>query len=941
MKKIFALLLYLVSIQAHAQDSVRTLHAADLKTSAYIHLDNVPWLFYAGRLPGERPMLSTTGWRTIPRVDFSNANTPPGWTGIGWFAIRVKADSTLAGKRLAFQINHDGASEIFLDEKLIGGYGRLGNSAREMEAMSPPRKLLPLWLPDTLPHLISIHYANHIGVFPDFIGFQPAIGYYEVNFERQERAVKRISSLLLFSGAHFILCFLFFSLFLFYPRQKLNLYFSLFVALTGMILLMTYMYSLTTSASVQYWTEIVSALCRTLLIWSGSLMLYAVGYERVPRVRMIIVSAVTLYYIVHYSIRYFDFSLWYREDYFSWVFVLFTLDGCWSAYRAIRRRTHGAWLIATGMAAVCLVYFFIWGDILGVWPQSLNSIRLLLMGAGMTIFPACFSLYLALDFARTNQLLAGEARRLEEAVRQRTEEVQRQADRLREMDAVKSRFFANISHEFKTPLALIINPAEELLRTNDPGVVKRLAGYIQRNARRLLTLINQLLDLNKLESGSMEIQAAPLELVAFIRNLVRSFEYMVMQKGLQLHFTSPEETCWVSGDADKLEKIVQNLLSNAVKFTDQGSVTVTLEKNEKGLLITVKDTGKGIAAAKLPYIFDRFYQADPSDTRFAEGTGIGLALSRELVQLMGGAMQAESIEGVSTEIRVELPYQPAVPQPVTEIQEQVIPHSIEWQLPEPTVTDAPEDSDKPLVLIIEDNDELRSFLQHSLSGAWRILTASGGQEGVGIATEEVPNLVITDLMMPGTDGYTVCRTLKNDERTSHIPILMLTAKTGTDNRVQGIQTGADAYLGKPFEHRELLALVQNLIETRRRLRERYSLHSNQEETTGSEPLPPIEKAFMDRVRQSIENHLGDVQYGTDQLAADMHLSRTQLHRKMKDLIGQAPGELIRITRLERARTLLQQRTGTVSEVAYEVGFSSPASFSASFSRHFGYPPSTV
>jgi signal transduction histidine kinase/CheY-like chemotaxis protein len=588
----------------------------------------------------------------------------------------------------------------------------------------------------------------------------------------------------------------------------------------------------------------------------------------------------------------------------------------------------------------------------------------MVMAAGELILPLCLSLYLAIDFKRTNQnltakllevetlsalalaqetekreLIIGEAKRLEEIVQLRTAELREQADKLREMDLVKSHFFTNITHEFKTPLTLIINPAKELIANNTDADVQRYTRLIINNASRLLQLINQLLDLNKLENGLMEVSRAPLDLVALTRMHILSYESLVKQKGIALHFISHWDKLWILGDRDKLDAIVINVLSNALKFTDEGKVEVILQKDPELLgdafNLIIQDTGRGISQAKIPFVFDRFYQADPSDTRSAEGTGIGLAITKELVELMGGRISITSQEGSSTQVNISMPYQPANAgsEPVLEILPAIISPNTDSHNPKII------DEEKPLVLLIEDHQELRDFVQQLLVDKYRVLIAADGNEGITLAQEQIPNLIITDLMMPHVDGYEVSATLKKDVKTSHIPIIILTAKADLDSRIQGIETGADAYLGKPFEKRELFALMENLISVRNQLREHYS----KQDLWFSDALsmPSIERDFITRVRNAVESHLNEEGYSADQLARDIGLSRTQLHRKLKDLINQSPGELIRIVRLQYAHELLQRRVATVAEVAYMVGFGSPASFSASFSRHFGFAPKTV
>ncbi|GAA4320293.1 hypothetical protein GCM10023149_19500 [Mucilaginibacter gynuensis] len=920
------------------------------------------WYFHAGELPKDsRSLLSTTGWDTIRNTSFSKLKSPPGWQGIGWFALWVKVDTNLVNKKLALRINHDGASEIFVDGRPVGGYGKVGNSAQEMEAIRAPRELIPLWFNDTRPHLIAIHYSNFFGVFPDFLGFQVWISDYTDRAKQLTSGKQLLGFVPIFAAAEIILGLLHFLLFLFYPKQKLNLYSAAFVLLVGINGIGAYLFYLTSFPTVQFWAELLTFTCKVSLMWSGVALLYILDYGRIPRWRFIALSIVSAFYLILYFLRSFAGLILPPNDYFAVVFFICVLDGLLSAYHLVKRRHKGVWLIVAGEAAVILVYFFAWGDVFGIWPYELNAMRVFVMSAGNLLLPICLSLYLALDFARTNQnlskklaeveqlsaqnlaqeaeksaLIAAEAKRLEELVQLRTAELSEKASKLQEMDAAKSRFFTNITHEFKTPLTLIINPARELL--NDPAN-KNVPGYLNlilNNANRLLQLINQLLDLSKLENGLMEVTAESFNLIALVKSHIHAYNSIIIQKGIVLKLIADMDQLWILSDKDKLDKIILNLISNAIKFTDNGRIEIFIQQKGSALSFTIRDTGQGIPTEKLPYIFSRFYQADPSDTRSAEGTGIGLAIVKELVEVLGGSVNAKSMEGLFTEINIQLPYQAAAIPPEA-LPEPASPDTLIIEDNEAALT-IPDDN-KPLILLIEDHHELRDFISQSLAPEYRVLCAQDGEEGIALALKHVPNLIITDLMMPRLDGYQVSTNLKHDERTSHIPIIILTAKADIDSRVQGIETGADAYLGKPFDKRELFAHIENLMAVRTQLRELYGRHDSWFKETSS--LPSIEQDFITRVRQAVESHLNEEGYSADQLATELSLSRTQLHRKLKALTGQAPGELIRIVRLQYAHDLLERRVATVAEVAYMIGFSSPASFSASFSRHFGFTPSKV
>ena len=947
----------------YAQQVVHEINSRNFDKLFQISLIDSLWYFHSGELPKEsQPLLNTTGWNAIQNTSFSKINQPPGWHGVGWFATWIKVDTNLVNRKLAFRINHDGASEIFVDGKPVGGYGKVGNSAAEMQAIRAPRDLIPLWFSDTHPHLLTVHYSNFFGVYPDFLGFQVWISDYDARAEKINHGKELFGFVPIFAAAAIILGLFHFLLFLFYPKQKLNLYYAAFVLLVGINSIGVYLYYFTSYPSVQYFTELLTYMCKILLMWSGLTLLYMLDYGRVPRWRLLILSAISIFYLIIYLIKFLFVFNAFSTDYFSSVFFICMIDGFWSAFHLVKRRQKDVWLIITGVVAVTSVYFFAWGDVFSLWPYELNALRVFVMSVGNLILPVCLSLYLALDFARINQdltyklaeveklsaqtlaqeaeknaLITAEAKKLEETVQLRTAELREKAKKLQEMDAVKSRFFTNISHEFKTPLTLIINPARELLNESAGDKTSNYLNLIIYNATRLLELINQLLDLSKLENGLMEIRNEPFDLIVLVKNHIRSYDTIIAQKEIVLNLVSARDELWIIGDKDKLNKIILNLISNAIKFTDKGRVEICIRQNAATLSLSVRDTGRGIPSVKLPYIFSRFYQTDPSDTRSAGGTGIGLAIVKELVHLLGGKVRAESVEGNFTEIKIQIPYKPAaVPQEIIPPLEILIPISSFEEI-DPILTAI--DDRKPLILVIEDHKELRDFMSKSLAAEYRIICAEDGEEGIEMAIKYVPNLIITDLMMPRIDGYQVCANLKQDERTSHVPIIILTAKTDIDSKIQGIETGADAYFGKPFDKRELIAQIENLMKVRNKLRELYSIHDSWFKETSM--LPSIEKTFILRVREAVATHLDQEGYNADQLAAELCLSRTQLHRKLKALTGKAPGELVRIIRLQYAYDLLKNGVGTVAEVAYKVGFSSPASFSTSFSHHFGFSPKKV
>jgi signal transduction histidine kinase/DNA-binding response OmpR family regulator/ligand-binding sensor domain-containing protein len=564
-------------------------------------------------------------------------------------------------------------------------------------------------------------------------------------------------------------------------------------------------------------------------------------------------------------------------------------------------------------------------------------------------------------------LFAGYRVRLRQVRLQQEVEMEHfEREHLAEVDRLKSRFFANLSHEFRTPLTLILGPLEKLRSKAADEESQHALGMMKRNAHQLLGLINQLLDLSKLEAGGMKLHAARANIVSVVKGIAYSFESSAGMRKIGLNVSAEQDEIQVYFDKDKLERILTNLLSNALKFTpDRGRVTVTVEQSRiqkselrglssihevgiEGVSIAVSDTGIGIPDDKLPHVFDRFYQVDDSTTRAQGGTGIGLALVKELVEMHHGTIRVTSQPGVGTEFKVTLPQGKEHLKPDEIVEEtgeeesdvfvsEAIAEETESP-PEPAATRA-NDIHKSLVLIVEDNADIREYIRDNLPASYSMMEARDGVEGIDKAREAIPDLIISDVMMPKKDGYELCRTLKNDEKTSHIPIILLTAKAASENKIEGLETGADDYLIKPFEPRELLARVKNLIDLRRRLRERFSAAVPLK--PGEIAVTPADDAFLQRVKTIVENRMADEKFSVEELAAQARMSRVQLHRKLTALTNLSASDFIRYMRLHRAMDMLKGRAATVSEIAYQVGFSDPSHFSKSFHKQFGVAPSTI
>ncbi len=547
---------------------------------------------------------------------------------------------------------------------------------------------------------------------------------------------------------------------------------------------------------------------------------------------------------------------------------------------------------------------------------------------------------------------------------------QAEALRLKEMDAVKTKLYTNITHEFRTPLTVILGMAREAF-DKPKEQVQEAFKMIIRNGQNLLNLVNQMLDLSKLESGKLALHYQQGDVVNFLKYLVESFHSLAENKGVQIHFLTDFESLTMDYDETRLQQVVFNLISNAIKFTPTGGniyVSVHLQEpivltQNRVFVLKIKDTGIGITEGSLPFIFDRFYQADDTHTREGEGTGIGLALTRELVKLMEGTISVKSQIGKGAEFEVRLPIrQLAEIKEVHELKEplriakQEIENLVSSNEPQLLVFNQNHADEKPIVLIADDNADVRAYIASCLAADYQLEVAKNGQECEEIAFETTPDLIILDVMMPFKDGFEVCKTLKSDERTSHIPIIMLTAKADIDSKLEGLERGADAYLMKPFNKEELLVRIKKLLELRQQLQQHYlSTVIN----TNAAQIPPLgvggtegvsmtpskvadsinlENAFVIKVRKTIESHLMDVDFDVEKLSHIIALSPSQVHRKLLALTGLTTINFIRYIRLAKAKELLKNSGYSINAIAYDSGFNDPAYFIRVFKHEFGVTP---
>ena len=534
-----------------------------------------------------------------------------------------------------------------------------------------------------------------------------------------------------------------------------------------------------------------------------------------------------------------------------------------------------------------------------------------------------------------------------ERLRSRMELREKESIQLKNLDEIKSRFFANITHEFRTPLTLILAPLEQLLQeVSDTQQQSRLS-LVYRNATRLLRLINELLDLAKLEAGSLSVTLTPGDLADFVERTTRVFDEEARRKlvDLRVHASLPNPYYWFDGD--KIEKILNNLLANALRYTDEnGTITVAIqsipqpESNGQPpsetlpadtVRLTVTDTGQGINKAELPRIFKRFYQANTNTDRSVGGSGIGLALVKELIDMMHGTVEVESQPGMGTTFIIDLPCRPA----------HVALASAAMGAQSDPVTDAAAGvslgEGAKRILLVEDNDDIAEYITSILSPLWQVRRASNGRQGIERAIADGPDLIISDVLMPELDGYELSRQLKANPLTSHIPILLLTAKTAPESRIEGLNAGADDYINKPFQVDELLGRIRNRLDQQQRSRQHYRTQLLREGHLPVVSHSPDDE-FMNRVYAVLEERLDDSSFGVEPMANRVGMSRMHLNRKIKAMTGMTPNELIRVVRLNRAAELLM--TGvSVSETADRVGFDTAAYFSKVFKEQYHVTPS--
>ena len=570
-----------------------------------------------------------------------------------------------------------------------------------------------------------------------------------------------------------------------------------------------------------------------------------------------------------------------------------------------------------------------------------GSLFVLLLVAGLLLV-----VYKALRTKnRLNSELSRQKAQLEEqrdTLSEQRDQLVQLSHQLEEATHAKLVFFTNISHDFRTPLTLVADPVEQLLADKTlSGDQHRLLLLVQRNVNILLRLVNQILDFRKYENGKMEYTPVPVDLLQCLENWNESFQAAARKKHIRFSFDHMPDTNYrTQADVEKLERIYFNLLSNAFKFTpENGKVTVRLFALEKEgqpfFRFTVANTGSLISAEHIRSIFDRFYKIDMHHA----GSGIGLVLVKAFVEMHGGTIQVESDEKQGTMFTVDLPSCCCTSSPDTSSMDMSSMGTSGHESPVELLEGEEEeernyDSSRMSVLVIDDNADIRSYIHGLLSAEYSVIEAANGSEGIRKAMKYVPDLIISDVMMPGIDGIECCRRLKSELQTCHIPVILLTACSLDEQRIQGYDGGADSYISKPFSSQLLLARIHNLIDSHQRLKQFFG----DRQTLAKEDICDLDKDFVEKFKALIEEKMGDSELNVEDLGREMGLSRVQLYRKIKSLTNYAPNELLRMSRLKRAASLLASSGMTVAEIAYEVGFTSPSYFTKCYKEQFGESP---
>lgn len=948
----------------YAQPPVTAFQLTDLPTEGV--LVNQGWRFHPGDDPGwAKPDVDDSQWESIDPTKDINDLPQVQRAGISWLRLRITTGPNLPP--VMTYMFQSVASEVYLDGRLLYQFGTISTHPDRVRAYNP-YAAFSLPLRPATQHVIAMRIAYQPGIDygKSYLGRLPSVVRFNFFPAAEIPAIPifNIESIYLDTfkiGICFILLVLHLSLFIAYRQQPANLYAAV------MYLLMLVQFVLRAAYDLVHSVEARMVLHYFTLLppWTTGLMVlifYSVFNLRKGWLFWLVMGGIGM-------------ALFPIPAEYNWVAVLFSyyipIELLRISVMAIKRKLLGARIVTIGVLCYIIMNILNYLIVITYKLPVLGNEWLfhLIFNLSFLCIPLALSLRLSLehgwvsrqlslkleeveDLSARNlahqqyrqQVLSQQNEQLEHQVEERTKELRQQASRLQELDEVKSRFVTNLTHEFRTPLSLIISPVAKLLES--PSLSHEVQGTLKtvdRNARHLLNQINQLLDIARIEDGRMNVVLQPVRLEQLTAQFVDLFRSAAEANQISILFRSSGDGYPCLMDTDKWGKVVYNLLANALKFTPVGgrvSVDLTLDDNQAQL--TVHDTGIGIDADKLPFIFDRFYQVDDNTTRSFEGTGVGLALVRELTNLLGGKVEVESRPGDGSTFTVRLPVEPAssADPSATEVSQlpvavQLTPKTKSVLAEEASL--ATVDDDRALVLVVEDNADLCKFMADELLARYRVLTAHNGEQGWELTQQHLPDVVISDVMMPRMDGFQLTNLIRNSHTTDHIAVVLLTAKGSQDNRLEGLQAGADDYLVKPFDLTELRLRLGNLISRRQKLQAYYQQQLAQSVTGPEEKSMIPDDPFLEHIYSLLESHLDDPQLSVEWLAAQLSMDRKTLYRKLQSKIQLSPNALIRTYRLRRGRQLLESGK-TVTETAYTVGFESVTYFGHCFKEQYQMTP---
>ncbi len=908
---------------------------------------NNGWKFQAGdNLLWANPDFDDNTWAPVDPTTDIHYLTELRDAEIGWFRLHLNVDEALLNTPLALTIFQRGASEIYLNGKLIQRLGFVSQDPETEVIYNPNHTPYSFQFEEHPKQVLAVRYSfTKSNPYMNFLGLWGGNPTLVIRMDQMDKAIKHmvhskaeVTSRLV-GKATFLLFLALLHVFFFitYPSNKTNLYYSLFTISLAFGYFLEHVFRFMPREGDSYFIVglISSLFFSTFIIW-GLLAVYSFAKEKLDGLFWLATLSALLY------IPSWKYPYEAANYYWPYYLTMGPFIAVIASWKAVQKKIKGAWVIFYGWlgnfifwALFCLFHS-------NTLPRFPHDIAITL---DLAIFCAAisFSVLLAIEYAQTKRslqtsLLQVELERLE-------------TEKMQELDKTKSDFFANISHEFRTPLTLISGTLNQLdeERENYP-LLQEAHGLIKRNSDRLLQLVNQLLDLSRLESGKLQLEKKPQEIIRFLKRIAGTLASQFELKAINFEVEIPDTSIYVHMDNDKMEKILSNLLINAFKFTPTGGKVIfsssVNEADEHSIFLEfkVKDNGLGISPESLPHIFERFYQIDATATKSYEGTGIGLALVKELTELHGGTIRVESIPDIGSTFTVTLNLEKVSQEEINQIKKlestrSAVYHDIEAHASDQQNNKISRDNHttSSSLLIVEDNLDLRKFVTQNLSEHYHILEAENGMEGYKLATEKIPDLIISDVMMPVLDGISFSEKVKNDERTSHIPFILLTARADGESKINGLETGADAYLTKPFEMKELKVRINHLIEVRRKIREKFSRSLTLQPSEIM--VSSIDEKFLNNAMIILEENIMNTDFNVEFFSREIGMSRTNLHRKLKALTDLSATEFIRVYRLKRAKYLFEQKAGNISEVAYAVGFTSVGYFTKCFKNHYGQTPS--